>query len=448
MPASLSLRSEVSSVPPARFPVTVRRAAEHTNTTTFRYVFPRAPLADPHPQADARVVRLSLAQLLHALNTSRTRAHPHTHSHSAAGSSRYLHYLGGGLTDLPLSLRRDVLVDDGLFITEVDRDIPLWIGGRGSAAQLHYDFAHNLYVQVVGRKRFLLAAPSLLPSVQLYPALHPSHRTAQRRYTVSSPLPVHRALLLPGDLLYLPPFTLHQVSAQSWCSVSVSFWSEQEVLIEEELPRVFPRELEPDSLRALPDRWSEVQRAHALLLFLDAVVRACTLPELSLWGCCAPQCDGRASSAKHLFCHLWQERYASLYESGEASHADARAFAPLIEECASTSGATESEELRTDLLRLAGTVATHLDHVGEYMSEERERIAVRLTMLATYAENLVGYLFTPQRAPGFLRAFLPLTTTTTTATSNTAAAAPPAAADQTTDHTQTHTHAQQQQVVE
>ena len=55
----------------------------------------------------------------------------------------------------------------------------LWLGGGGVLARTHYDKGHNLFVQLVGRKRVLLWPPSELPALHLYPANHEAFRQSQ-----------------------------------------------------------------------------------------------------------------------------------------------------------------------------------------------------------------------------------------------------------------------------
>jgi hypothetical protein len=45
------------------------------------------------------------------------------------------------------------------YVTEPAMNPELWIGPGGTVAQLHWDPAHNLFVQIRGRKRFILIAP-------------------------------------------------------------------------------------------------------------------------------------------------------------------------------------------------------------------------------------------------------------------------------------------------
>ena len=53
-------------------------------------------------------------------------------------------------------------------------DMSLWIGRAGISAHTHYDSSHNMFAQIRGRKRFVLAPPSAARcGLGLYPSLHP-----------------------------------------------------------------------------------------------------------------------------------------------------------------------------------------------------------------------------------------------------------------------------------
>jgi hypothetical protein len=114
----------------------------------------------------------------------------------------------------------------------------------------------NFYQQVIGRKRFLLIAPSAHAKLALYPAIHPAHRSAQLRVrTVNSaeppidseatsahsattsgpaaqhPPPQHlleamEVVLEPGEVLYIPAMWFHQVETLDELAVSVNVWSQ------------------------------------------------------------------------------------------------------------------------------------------------------------------------------------------------------------------------------
>lgn len=132
-------------------------------------------------------------------------------------------------------------------------EVLLWMGGDGATASPHYDMVHNFYVQLKGRKRFVLAPPAAgRRLLHQHPRLHPSARNSQlylrddcrnvaadlpfadpafpalnclsRRPAFAGPLDARVVTLSPGDVLYLPPFWWHYVSAVG-PSVSVSVWT-------------------------------------------------------------------------------------------------------------------------------------------------------------------------------------------------------------------------------
>ena len=91
-----------------------------------------------------------------------------------------------------------------------------FLGPSGSLTPLHFDtlLTHNLFFQVAGRKRFILVPPEQAKYC---------YRQSWRWFAVDAEAPdyaVHplfrKAMLLEcivgaGDMLYLPPGTLHQV---------------------------------------------------------------------------------------------------------------------------------------------------------------------------------------------------------------------------------------------
>lgn len=108
----------------------------------------------------------------------------------------------------------------------------IWIGCQNVTAQTHYDVGHNLFAQIRGTKTFVMSPPSDLSKALLYSVLHPSARQSQIdfEYVDSSgappfePLTAAVAQLHPGDLLYIPPYWLHRVIAQS-LSISINRWT-------------------------------------------------------------------------------------------------------------------------------------------------------------------------------------------------------------------------------
>ena len=129
----------------------------------------------------------------------------------------------------------------------------LWLGGGGVLARTHYDKGHNLFVQLVGRKRVLLWPPSELPALHLYPANHEAFRQSQvplvreaaaatagdaaappAAAALAARFPLwdaeraataRLAELGPGDLLYIPPYWAHAVLSVD-ASVSLAAFSD------------------------------------------------------------------------------------------------------------------------------------------------------------------------------------------------------------------------------
>jgi hypothetical protein len=107
----------------------------------------------------------------------------------------------------------------------------LWIAPAGMVSPMHRDIADNLHVQVTGRKRFTLAAPS--QSDHLYPngPLHgfPNGCGADVEHPDFTRFPRLRGVelsvveLAPGDAVYMPRLWWHHVRTLE-ASVSVNLW--------------------------------------------------------------------------------------------------------------------------------------------------------------------------------------------------------------------------------
>lgn len=107
----------------------------------------------------------------------------------------------------------------------------LWMGAAGTVAPLHRDLAHNLFVQLVGRKRFWLYHRRDTP--RLYPRPLLSRRPNFSRFDperADDPhFPLARAAarlevtLEAGEVLFLPALWWHHVRALE-VSLSVNFW--------------------------------------------------------------------------------------------------------------------------------------------------------------------------------------------------------------------------------
>ena len=108
----------------------------------------------------------------------------------------------------------------------------LFAGSSHILYHLHYDHNPNLHVQLVGRKRFILFAPSDWP--YLYP--FPVHADFDRRSQLNLDAPDTAAFpkwerargliveLEPGDVLYIPPLWWHHVQTLTSPCVSAALW--------------------------------------------------------------------------------------------------------------------------------------------------------------------------------------------------------------------------------
>lgn len=126
-----------------------------------------------------------------------------------------------------------------LEVTNTGKSVNLWIGGKRSTAQAHFDAFHNAFVQILGTKTFLLYPPDQWLYMYLYSRHHPSYRQSQlnfqeddwnhlhKKYPLSSKLgKPYLVKLNPGDMLYLPPYWFHHVEASETLSISVNVWTD------------------------------------------------------------------------------------------------------------------------------------------------------------------------------------------------------------------------------
>ena len=127
------------------------------------------------------------------------------------------------------------------FGTESDTTVHVWWGGAGTRSTPHYDQSHNMFLQIVGEKKFWLASPKYFTQFQVYPLHNPSGRHSQlangwpwwnttkypyataeddallRKHLPSNhelgELRMQEAHLRPGDLLYIPSLWFHTTEA-------------------------------------------------------------------------------------------------------------------------------------------------------------------------------------------------------------------------------------------
>lgn len=126
-----------------------------------------------------------------------------------------------------------------LFLTEEDFNLHrqfAWVSTYGSTTHAHFDQDYNLFIQVVGRKRFILFPPCETPYLAAYPRLHPLWHKSQVDFCNPnlSAFPEFALAkgqvvdLEPGDLLYIPPYYWHHVQTLSTPSLSLSTLSHDE----------------------------------------------------------------------------------------------------------------------------------------------------------------------------------------------------------------------------
>ena len=96
----------------------------------------------------------------------------------------------------------------------------LWLGGGGSTSAAHYDASLNLFAQLHGTKRWLLAPPTAEADLEPFSFLHPHSRRAQRPISAA-----YDFTLSENELLVLPPFWWHEVTATSAVSLSLNVWA-------------------------------------------------------------------------------------------------------------------------------------------------------------------------------------------------------------------------------
>lgn len=116
------------------------------------------------------------------------------------------------------------------------RNLFFFYGRKGSLTPLHFDNlgTHNLFFQVRGRKRFIIVPPSEHAHCYM-------HKYSWARVDPESPdfdrHPAFRrahpseGIVSPGDVLYMPPFTLHHVRGLDSCiSMNIDWHTKSSVL--------------------------------------------------------------------------------------------------------------------------------------------------------------------------------------------------------------------------
>lgn len=183
------------------------------------------------------------------------------HRQDSSGN-RYL-YLSRYIRDPSSSVILQTLAPNFIYLPVGKGIIPemrLWMSTQGVTATPHYDMEHNYFLQLNGSKKFILSSPIHYDVFEPYSFLHPCWRQSQhlellntslirssskfsekkrskKKDIVSEPpnscqinemnsshSSVHEIILRPGQLLYIPPFHFHSVTALDEYSVSINAW--------------------------------------------------------------------------------------------------------------------------------------------------------------------------------------------------------------------------------
>lgn len=110
-------------------------------------------------------------------------------------------------------------------------DATVWMASAGVVSTTHFDSQRNFFAQLYGRKRFDVWPPTAVHAMEL---ASKEDRVRGRSAPTNLDLAaLDRAFprqtfdLDPGDVLYIPPFWFHRVTALS-TSISLSLWAEDE----------------------------------------------------------------------------------------------------------------------------------------------------------------------------------------------------------------------------
>jgi hypothetical protein len=106
-----------------------------------------------------------------------------------------------------------------------------WLGAADTKGPLHRDLPENLYAQIGGRKQFLLLDRRLTRMVHRHafysgvPNYSPvdAEQPDLSRFPRFRDAPLLRAIVEPGDLLYIPSLWWHQARSLS-TSMSINLW--------------------------------------------------------------------------------------------------------------------------------------------------------------------------------------------------------------------------------
>lgn len=168
------------------------------------------------------------------------RAGDDSSSSSSARRHRHAHYSGSLEMWRSSGLHRDVTsaepgaaADDPSSAFGV-QDATVWMASAGVVSTTHFDSQSNFFAQLYGRKTFTLWPPHAVHRMMLSPKADRTRgRSAAQGLDLDGASFARGRLtftLIPGDVLYIPPFWFHRVEAMS-TSISISLWTESEATL-------------------------------------------------------------------------------------------------------------------------------------------------------------------------------------------------------------------------
>ena len=266
----------------------------------------------------------------------------------------------------------------------------IWMADAGTSTQIHYDHSPNLVAQIKGRKQFLLARPSV--NLPIFPRTHPWYSFgASGIYQTDTVdiVPVVNATLEPGELLYLPAFMYHHVSAmEGEIAVGLNKFSSTghlESMLDAPLPNTMHNFSEANKVNRWFVAWKYIE------LVLDA--------------CLDVESEG-ATQANIFLKDLFNLRYAflfSLKEDRHWNHLDSRCHtqrsqpsAPLAM-CAQDFGLQSMQHGK--FITLDHLLQGHeLTDINKYLVSPfrelpyKKQGGERRLLLADYIEDLLAYV--------------------------------------------------------
>lgn len=112
----------------------------------------------------------------------------------------------------------------------------MWMQSKKTQSWMHQDQFENLYIQIQGQKRILLAAPQESSNLY-YNMRHPYYCEVdifdidQKLFPNSLKAKVYDITLNPGDMLFIPVFWFHAVESQGNFNLTLNWWFEPERIV-------------------------------------------------------------------------------------------------------------------------------------------------------------------------------------------------------------------------